>query len=252
MAPHAPYSTSAPLIQSLVAGLPIGGVLDVQVPACAVSSIHLGESPEEVEFLAAGTGPFRSLLADLGAWDDTWVPPGLAPVAYLQQLGALHARLLVVHGTQLGAGELRTLADAGATLVLCPRSNRWVGAGVPPVAAAFAAGVRVAIGTDSLASVEDLNLFAELAFLREIAPDVPASRLLRGGDPWMARRALRLQATGRPGARCDQPCRSSGCRPPASKTWKNGWSPRPLTRRPALARRTRGRGCVTERRFSPC
>ena len=49
--------------------------------------------------------PVPRLLADLGAWDDTWVPPGLAPVPYLQQLGALHARLLVVHGTQLGAGN---------------------------------------------------------------------------------------------------------------------------------------------------
>ena len=165
-----------------------------------MSSIHLAESPEEVEFLATGTGPFRSLLADLGAWDDTWVPPGLAPVPYLQQLGALHARLLVVHGTQLGAGELRTLADAGATLVLCPRSNRWVGAGVPPVAAAFAAGVRVAVGTDSLASVEDLNLFAELAFLREIAPDVPASRLLeaatRGGARALGCTTLGVLAPG--------------------------------------------------------
>ena len=62
------------------------------------------------------------------------------------------------------------MAAAGATLVLCARSNRWVGAGVPPVAAAFEAGVPVALGTDSLASVEDLNLFAELAFLRASRP----------------------------------------------------------------------------------
>ncbi|AMY11192.1 Atrazine chlorohydrolase [Luteitalea pratensis] len=191
VAPHAPYSTSAPLIQSLAAGYEATG---------AVSSIHLAESPEELEFLASGTGPFRALLTDLGAWDDTWVPPGLAPVPYLQQLGALHARLLVVHGTQLGAGELRTLADVGATVVLCPRSNRWVGAGVPPVAAAFAAGVRVAVGTDSLASVEDLNLFAELAFLRRIAPDVPAAALLaaatRGGAQALRREGLGVLAPG--------------------------------------------------------
>ncbi len=53
VAPHAPYSTSAPLIQSLAAGY--------EAHAAAVSSIHLGESPEEVEFLATGTGPFRVL-----------------------------------------------------------------------------------------------------------------------------------------------------------------------------------------------
>jgi 5-methylthioadenosine/S-adenosylhomocysteine deaminase len=38
--------------------------------------------------------------------------------------------------------------------------------------------VRVAVGTDSLASVDDLNLFAELAEIRRLAPSVPASRLL--------------------------------------------------------------------------
>ena len=201
VAPHAPYSTSAPLIQSLAAGMPVASVFGAAAAdACEVASIHLGESAEEVEFLATGTGSFRSLLADLGAWDATWAPPGLGPVAYLQQLGALHAGMLVVHGTQLDQEALRTLAGAGATLVLCARSNRWVGAGVPPAAAAFATGCRVALGTDSLASVEDLNLFAELAYLRTIAPDVPATLLLeaatRGGARGLARGALGVLAPG--------------------------------------------------------
>jgi cytosine/adenosine deaminase-related metal-dependent hydrolase len=165
-----------------------------------VSSIHLGESAEEVEFLAAGTGPFRSLLADLGAWDSTWRPPGLAPVAYLQQLGALHPGLLAVHGTQFAGPDLAAVAASGATLVLCARSNRWVGAGTPPVTAAFAAGGRVAVGTDSLASVADLNMFAELAFLRGIAPHVPASRLLeaatRAGAQALQCRQLGVLAPG--------------------------------------------------------
>lgn len=186
LAPHAPYSTSGPLVQALAAGYP---------PSCPVSSIHLGESLEEVEFLASGAGPFRALLADLGAWDDTWQPPGLSPVAYLRHLGVLHDRLLAVHGTQLSGAELETLARAGVTLVLCARSNRWVGAGLPPVAEAVASGVALAIGTDSLASVEDLNLFAELAFLRTVAPQVPAATLLRAATLGGAR-ALGCPALG--------------------------------------------------------
>jgi cytosine/adenosine deaminase-related metal-dependent hydrolase len=62
--------------------------------------------------------------------------------------------------------------------VTCPRSNLWVGAGPPPADRFFASGVRVAIGTDSLASTSDLNLFSELALLHTLAPDVPPSRLL--------------------------------------------------------------------------
>jgi cytosine/adenosine deaminase-related metal-dependent hydrolase len=165
-----------------------------------VSSIHLAESPEELEFLATGTGPFRDLLTDLGSWDPAWQAPGVGPVAYLQQLGALHRHLLVVHGTQLTRPDFDVLADVGATLVLCPRSNRWVGAGVPAVADAVAAGVRLAVGTDSLASVADLNVFAELAALRGAAPAVPAATLLRaatlGGAQALALDGLGLLAPG--------------------------------------------------------
>lgn len=171
VAPHAPFSTAPDLIAGVVAGLD----LDER----RRSSLHLAESPEELQLLADGTGPWRVLLEQFNTWDPSWPVPACGPVAYLEQIGALHARLLVVHGTQLTPPELQALGAAGATLVLCPRSNAWVGVGAPPVAEAFASGVRIAVGTDSLASVADLNLFAELTALRRLAPAVPASRLLR-------------------------------------------------------------------------
>jgi cytosine/adenosine deaminase-related metal-dependent hydrolase len=185
-APHAPYSTSPDLIRGLAGGYE---------PARAVSSIHLAESTDELVFLATGQGPLRDLAADRGAWDGTWPTPGVGPVAYLAQLGVLHPGLLVVHGTQLRREELQMLASTGATLVLCARSNRWVGAGVPPVSEVFASGGAIAIGTDSLASVADLNLFAELQALRDLAPDVPARSLLRAATLGGAR-ALGCDALG--------------------------------------------------------
>jgi cytosine/adenosine deaminase-related metal-dependent hydrolase len=65
------------------------------------------------------------------------------------------------------------------TVVTCPRSNAWVGAGTPPVEAFYRSGARVAVGTDSLASVADLNLFSEIAALHRIAPGVKPADLLR-------------------------------------------------------------------------
>ncbi len=84
-----------------------------------------------------------------------------------------------MHGVQFTDDELRQLASCGATVVTCPRSNRWTGAGVPPIGRFYASGVRVAIGTDSLASVADLNLFSEMAEVRRLAPDVPARQILK-------------------------------------------------------------------------
>jgi cytosine/adenosine deaminase-related metal-dependent hydrolase len=165
--PHAPYSVSPALLRA------IGGAT-----ANRPLSIHLGESADELQFLRDGTGAWRELLGQLGAWNDRWQPPGCGPVEYLDGLGLVNARLLAVHGTQLDDGELARLAGAHATVVTCPRSNRWTGAGAPPIERFYASGVRVAIGTDSLASVEDLNLFAEMATVHRLAPGVPADRIL--------------------------------------------------------------------------
>jgi aminodeoxyfutalosine deaminase len=165
--PHAPFSVSPALfaaIRNAAGDLPV--------------SVHLGESREEMEFLRDGTGAWRELLARIGAWNDEWRPPGCGPVEYLDRLGLVHERLLAVHGTQLPTPELARLAAARATLVACPRSNRWTGAGTPPIERFYESGVRVAVGTDSLASVENLSVFAELAYMRTLAPRVPAARLL--------------------------------------------------------------------------
>ena len=67
---------------------------------------------------------------------------------------------------------------SGATVVLCPRSNRYIGGRLPPVAALLAAGVPLAIGTDSLASCPSLAPLADLALLRRELPEIPAGALL--------------------------------------------------------------------------
>ncbi len=170
LAAHAPYSVSPALFQAIRAAPPTG--------RSARWSVHLGESAAETEFLLRGSGPWRTLLEDLGSWDPSWSAPRCGPVQYLDRMGLLDDRLLVVHGVQFGADDLEALAATGATVVTCPRGNRRTGAGEPPVGAFYESGVRVAVGTDSLASVPDLNLFSELEELRRLAPGVPASRLL--------------------------------------------------------------------------
>jgi cytosine/adenosine deaminase-related metal-dependent hydrolase len=85
--------------------------------------------------------------------------------------------------------DLARLAARGTTIVTCPRSNGHTGAGAPPIGEFYESGVRVAVGTDSLASCPDLNLFNELATMHALAPDVPASRLLESAT-WEGARAL--------------------------------------------------------------
>ncbi len=170
LAPHAPYSTSLELFRAIRSA--------VDQSECPIMSVHLGESAEEVEFLEKGSGPWRSMLELIGAWRDDWTIPACGPVGYLDRYHLIDARTLVVHGVRLTDAALARLAEIGATLVTCPRSNQWVGAGYPPIARFYQSGVKVAVGTDSLASVEDLNLFSELKAMRWLAPEVPASKIL--------------------------------------------------------------------------
>ena len=185
VAPHAPYSVSSDLFLAIRA--------DLDAHPGAVSSVHLGENPEEVELLREGTGEIRAVLEALGRWPDDWRPPGTSPVRYLSDLGFLDARTLVVHGVQFLGEDLARLSAIGATLISCPRSNVYVGVGSPPLEAFYAMDVEVAFGTDSLASVADLDMFAELAEARRIAPRVPARRLLESAT-LVGARALRFDA----------------------------------------------------------
>jgi len=185
LAPHAPYSVSPALFSEIRR--------DLDAHPRAVSSVHLGESLEEVELLEVGTGPWRVLLDELGAWNDAWQIPRRSPVAYLADMGFLNESVLVVHGVQFDAADLARLRALKVTVVSCPRSNVYVGVGSPPLASFYAANLEVAFGTDSLASVSDLNLFSELSEARRIAPNVSARALLRSATLTGAR-ALGFEA----------------------------------------------------------
>jgi cytosine/adenosine deaminase-related metal-dependent hydrolase len=170
LAAHAPYSV-APLVLRAIRQA-------VDRDPFAPCSIHLSESAEEIEFIRTGGGPWRALLEEIGSWDPAWVPPGGTPVQFLDESGFLDGRVLAVHGVQMTVADLDRLVARGTTLVTCPRSNGHTGAGAPPLEDFYNYGVKVAVGTDSLASAPDLNVFAELATMRALAPTVSAAALL--------------------------------------------------------------------------
>jgi cytosine/adenosine deaminase-related metal-dependent hydrolase len=171
LAPHAPYSVAPSVYRALAAARP--RLREARM------SVHVSESAEEVEFIGRGSGGWPAVLKRLGAWDPDWRAPQCSPVEYLDRVGFWDERTLAVHAVQASDGDLAVLARRGVTLVTCPRSNAWVGAGTPPVEAFYRSGARVAVGTDSLSSVDDLNLFSELAALRRMAPGVSPAALLR-------------------------------------------------------------------------
>jgi cytosine/adenosine deaminase-related metal-dependent hydrolase len=186
-APHAPYSCGPDLLRRIFAAAAAQGT---------PTSIHVAEDPDELALLADGGGRWPAVLARLGVPDGSRTP-GQRPLAYLAALGAFAGPVppLLVHLVHADADDRARARAAGATAVLCPRSNLHIGGRLPDAPALLADGVSIAIGTDSLASVPDLDPWAELAVLAAAFPDVPAARWLEAATVGGAH-ALRLPALG--------------------------------------------------------
>ena len=79
---------------------------------------------------------------------------GATPVAWLCENLSVDRRWCLVHATHADEGEIKAMARSGAVVGLCPTTEANLGDGVFPLTALLAAGGRIAIGTDSHASVD--------------------------------------------------------------------------------------------------
>ena len=177
VAAHAPYSIPTARLAALKAK---AGALPF--------AIHLAESQAEVEFLA-GVGVEGRRLEEFlilrGLRREDLHLAADTPLGQLLAAQALDQSTLLVHGIQLTSGEVAQVAAAGASLCVCPRSNLGLTGRLAPVEELLAAGVNVALGTDSLASTPDLSLWAEMVALMAAKPGLDPETVLtmatRGG-----------------------------------------------------------------------
>ena len=176
LTPHTPFTVSHRLMKRTTEyaageGLPM--------------QIHVAEHPSELELFATGAGPL---------WDNRLKPfmpetfaeiigrepePGLTPVRYLDELGVLAHKPTLIHMVNVTEGDIARVARAGCAVVTCPRSNHHLECGTFPWASFAAAGVEIALGTDSVASGESLDVREEVAFARQLYPDLDPRLLVR-------------------------------------------------------------------------
>lgn len=171
VSPHAPYTVHQRLLTRLV---------DLAVARRLPIAMHLAESREELELLREGTGPFQELLADRSMWDEAAIPRGSRVLDYMRQLSRAE-RSLVIHGNYLDAEEIAFAASQRErmSVVYCPRTHAYFGHERYPLEAMLAAGVRVALGTDSRASNPDLDLLQEAKFVAAAFPALEPAEVLR-------------------------------------------------------------------------
>ncbi|MGL4722054.1 MAG: amidohydrolase family protein [Desulfovibrionaceae bacterium] len=131
-----------------------------------VFTLHLSEHEEELQFLHTGKGEFAELL------QERLVPKSYkaikkTPVKYADSLSLLDNRTIAVHCVHLSKKDITILSDRNVFVCLCPRSNEYISVGKAPYLSLKKAKIPLCLGTDSLASNDDLSLWNEARFLRK-------------------------------------------------------------------------------------
>ncbi|MDR2156901.1 MAG: amidohydrolase [Clostridiales Family XIII bacterium] len=148
MALHAEY-TSSPAVAR--------GLAEYAGKTGAHTHVHVSETRAEHEACKARRG-------------------GLTPVAYFDDLGLFATRATAAHCVWAEESDMDILAARNATVASCPVSNLKLAGGVCNVPALLQKGVNVAIGTDSVASNNNLNMVEEMKFFALLNKE-------RRGDP---------------------------------------------------------------------
>ncbi len=189
--PHAPYSCGAAMYRA-AADAAAGGV-----PVCT----HLAESPEELQFVRSGEGPFRAMLQALGKWPDGETGGGAAhPVAWLDGVAG-GAPWLGAHCNYAGADEMRAMAYRGWSVAYCPRATEYFGHGPHPYRPMLEAGIHVCLGTDSVLCHGSFSILEEMRRLhRRDGTDALLLLKMATTHGMRALRAAPAEATFTPGA----------------------------------------------------
>jgi cytosine/adenosine deaminase-related metal-dependent hydrolase len=169
LSPHAPYTTSAALLDEAARTAQNKGWKLVT---------HVAESEAEFEMFMYRQGPLYDWLKSQRDMSDCGLG---SPVNQLERCGYLDQNVLAVHVNYLARDDAQVLGRYGVHVIHCPRSHEYFRHLVFPRSALAAAGVNICLGTDSLASVRptppavpELSLFAEMQQFascnQEVAP----------------------------------------------------------------------------------
>lgn len=136
MGPHAIYSTDAGYLQL---------VMESAVECGVGLNIHLSETRNEVK--------------------TAYEKYGCSPVEYLNNMGFFDIKTVAAHCVHLSEKDIEILAEKQVAVATNPISNLKLGNGFAPIPQMLEKGVRLAIGTDSAASNNTLNMFSDMNFL---------------------------------------------------------------------------------------
>lgn len=174
LSPHAPYSTTADLLEAAA---------DSARRHHWRLMTHVAESEEEFEMFMYRHGPMFEWLKNQRDMADCGLG---SPIQHLERRGYLDDNLIAVHVNHLWRQDSGLLGRNQVSVVHCPRSHDYFRHLKFPREELLSAGVNICLGTDSLASVRPagpepiaLDMFAEMQALQAGSPALSPESILR-------------------------------------------------------------------------
>lgn len=129
VAPHSPYTVNSQNLRK---------AKELAKKYNSIYQIHASETKKEV--------------------DDSISKNNLTPIEYLESLGVLDEKTVLIHCVHLSDNDISIIAKHNCSVVHCPISNLKLGSGIAPISKLLKAGVNVALGTDGSASCDNLDI----------------------------------------------------------------------------------------------
>lgn len=157
VSPHAPYTVSGPQLE-LISQFAIAESLPLMM--------HAAESEAEAALMLDGSGSFAENLARRGI---EWHAPDMSTIQYLKAHGILDTRPLLAHCIRVDDDDIEIMRQSDTRVAHCPKSNAKLGHGRAPLAAFVKHGLKVGIGSDSVASNNTCDMLEEARFAALVA-----------------------------------------------------------------------------------
>ena len=167
--PHAPYSVS-PEMFALINNLPDNNLL----------TIHNQETAAENDFFEKGTGDLLRLYRQMGIDISFFKPTGKTSLQSWLPHFTKEQTIILVHNVvttaidieflrlQAPDSRLRTQDSKLQTFIcLCPNANLYISNALPDVNLLMKHTENIVLGTDSLASNDELSIWAEIKTLQQ-------------------------------------------------------------------------------------
>lgn len=167
--PHAPYSVSDELYR----------LID-RYQEDSILCIHNQECAAETELFQKGEGAFIDFYQKMNIPIGLGLAKKMSSLQWvLQQTNSQHP-LILVHNTCTDASDLEAIkARAGSTfLCLCPNANLYIEDRLPDVKMLQQSGITICLGTDSLASNDQIDICAEMRSLHQHFPQISEEEII--------------------------------------------------------------------------